>query len=268
MIFSTLKVLFQHGYQAIRKFDKQKLPAPYRGRPQLSSSDLKSELLEKCIATCPTGAITAAPFTLDMGRCIFCGECERIMPRNIHFTQSTNIWSLTRQGLVIEADKDTFNEDYYANEGLRHPMFKGAIKLRQVCAGGDGACEMEMGAAGNVNFDMRRFGIEFTASPRHSDGLVLTGAITRNMSEALHYTYSAMPEPRLLIAVGADAISGGLFATSSEIDRSFLETHTPNLYIAGHPAHPYAFIGGVRDLIGQHKKVARRRLIQEEEEKI
>ncbi len=268
MILSTLKVLFQHGYQAIRKFDKQKLPAPYRGRPKLSSIDLNQEELKKCMAMCPTGAISSAPFSLDMGKCVFCGECERMMPRNIHFTQSTQIWSLTREGLIIEADKDTFNEDYFKNKDLRFPIFKGAIKLRQVCAGGDGACETEMGAAGNVNFDMRRFGIEFTASPRHSDGLVLTGAITKNMAEAVQYTWDAMPSPKVLIAVGADAISGGLFAESSEINRSFLDTHKPNLYIAGHPAHPYAFIGGVRDLIGQHEKLAKRRMMHQEEEKI
>lgn len=260
MIFSTLKVLFQHKYQAIRKFDKQKLPAPFRGRPQLSLVGLDTKALDECIKMCPTGALTAKPFTLDMGKCIFCGECARKLPHNIGFTQSTNIWSLTREGLIIKADSDRFDEEYYENEHLRKRLFSGAIKLRQVCAGGDGACEMEMGAAGNVNFDMRRFGIEFTASPRHSDAVVVTGPITKKMAEPLRVTYEAMAEPRLLILVGADAISGGLFAKSDAIDRSFFDTHTPNLYIAGHPAHPYALIGGIRDLVGQHDRLARHRI--------
>ncbi len=260
MIFSTLRVLFQHKYQAIRRFDKQKLAAPYRGRPRLSSSGLDSEKLNTAVKICPTGALCAAPFSLDMGKCLFCGECARILPHNIVFTQSTQLWSLTREGLVISADRDDFNQQYYDNEPLRKRMFKGALKLRQVCAGGDETCEMELGAAGNVNFDMRRFGIEFTASPRHSDGIVVTGPITKKMADPLRVTYEALPEPRLLILVGSDAVSGGIFADGGEIDRSFLDNHTPNLYVAGNPSHPYAIIGGLRDLIGQHDKLARRRV--------
>ncbi len=250
MFLSTLKVLFQHKYQAIKNVDIQKLPAPFRGRPELTAKSLDNIKLAECVKMCPTGAISAAPFTLDMGKCIFCGECERMMPDNIHFTQSWYLWSLTREGLVVKADDPELQIRKKEHDNLRFKKYRRAIKLRQVCAGGDGACETELGAAGNVNFDMRRFGIEFTASPRHSDAVVLTGAITKAMSEPLKVTFAALPEPKMLIAVGADAISGGLFVDSPAIDRSFLDEHKPNLYVAGHPSHPFAIIGGIRDLIG------------------
>ncbi|MEG2756335.1 MAG: NADH:ubiquinone oxidoreductase, partial [Mucinivorans sp.] len=125
------------------------------------------------------------------------------------------------------------------------------LHLRELCAGGDGSSEAELDAAGNVNFDMRRWGIDFTASPRHCDALVVTGPITRAMSGPLEATFAAIPQPRLLIVVGSDAISGGLFADSPQIDRSPLTRHTPELYIPGNPPHPLTFIGGLRALVGK-----------------
>ncbi len=242
-------MLLKHPYQAINNLNKARIPAPYRGRPELRSEGVDKDTLKKCVQMCPTGAVAQSPFSIDMGKCIFCGECERMMPKNIHFTQSWRIWSLTRQGLIVTADDDTINLKEF--KPLRRPLFNLALKLRQVCAGGDGAAEMELTASDNVNFDMRHYGISFTASPRHADGLVLTGPITRGMADALRITYDAIPEPKVLILVGADAISGGLFAQSSEIDRSFLEGKQVNLYVAGNPPHPLAFIGGVRDLISR-----------------
>lgn len=250
MILSTLKVLFEHKRQAIPNLRKVELPAPFRGRPELKSKGLDFGKLEFTVSNCPSGAITSAPFALDLGKCIFCGECERILPSNIHFTTSWHLWSTTREGLIVKADAEPIELPSGFDEP-KFPMFRRALKLRQVCAGGDAANEMELNAAGNVNFDMQRLGIEFVASPRHADGLVLTGPITAKMAAPLEMTFAAIPQPRLLIAVGADAISGGMFALSPSIDRSFFTRHTPNLYVAGHPAHPLAFIGGLRALIGQ-----------------
>lgn len=114
---------------------------------------------------------------------------------------------------------------------------------------GDNSCEMELGAAGNVNFDMGRYGIGFTASPRHADGVVVTGPVTANMARELEATWQAVPEPKVLIAVGTDAISGGLFAESPAVNRSFFEVHRPDLYVPGNPTHPMTFITGVRALV-------------------
>ncbi len=256
MILSTLRMLLGHKFQTIKRLDKVELPPPFRGRPELYSAALNPSKLKECVETCPTGAITSEPFALDMGKCLFCGECQRTLPNNIRFTQSYKVWSLTREGLIITAEQNDSDSELDEQEykKLLRPLFRHSLKLRQVSAGGDGANEMELNAAGNVNFDMKRYGIEFTASPRHADGLVLTGPITRKMAGALQITYDAMAEPKVLIAVGAEAISGGLYANSEEIDRSFLDSHTVNLYVAGNPAHPLAFIGGVRELTSNHKR--------------
>ena len=88
------------------------------------------------------------------------------------------------------------------------------------------------------------------ASPRHADALVLSGPITRNMAQALHVCWEAIPEPKLVIAVGACAISGGLFAECEELNRDFLERFAPALYVPGCPAHPLTFICGILDLLG------------------
>jgi len=93
-------------------------------------------------------------------------------------------------------------------------LFGRSLRLRSVAAGSCNGCEAELVALGNVVFDMARFGIQFVASPRHADGLVITGAVSRNMRDALYRTYEAIPDPRMVIAVGACAINGGPFGTA------------------------------------------------------
>ncbi|MGB3079481.1 MAG: hypothetical protein WBB31_10430, partial [Saprospiraceae bacterium] len=131
--------------------------------------------------------------------------------------------------------------------------FSGSLKLRQVSAGGDNSCELELNACGNVNFDMGRYGIEFVASPRHADGIVITGPITENMAEPLQICYDAIPHPKIIILAGTDAISGGIFAGSPALNRSFLDNHKIDLYVPGNPIHPLTFINGVLDLIRKGK---------------
>jgi Ni,Fe-hydrogenase III small subunit len=109
---------------------------------------------------------------------------------------------------------------------------------------------MEVNAWSNVNFDLGRYGIDIVASPRHADALVITGVINRNMMSALQIAWDAMPEPKLVIAVGACAISGGVFAQSDSLQREFLDKFPPSLYVPGCPAHPLTFISGIMDLLG------------------
>src|SRR5258707_4753672 len=123
--------------------------------------------------------------------------------------------------------------------------FGRSLKLRSVSAGGCNGCELELNALGNVNFDMGRFGIEFVASPRHADGVVISGTTTRAMANALEATYQAVPGPKLLILFGACAISGGIFQGSGQLAREFIERHKIDLYIPGCPPHPLTFIHGL-----------------------
>ena len=107
-----------------------------------------------------------------------------------------------------------------------------------------------MNAIANVNFDAGRYGIDLVASPRHADALVLTGPVTANMATALDLCYAGMPDPKFVIAVGACAISGGLFAATPAVDRSFLGRFTPELFVAGCPPHPLTIVNGILDLLG------------------
>jgi Ni,Fe-hydrogenase III small subunit len=96
---------------------------------------------------------------------------------------------------------------------------------------------------------MGRYGIEFVASPRHADGIVITGPITQNMAEPLQICFDAVPDPKLVILAGTDAISGGIFAGSKALDRKFLDNHFIDLYVPGNPVHPLTFINGLLQLI-------------------
>ena len=132
-------------------------------------------------------------------------------------------------------------------------VFGKSLKLRQVSAAGCNGCEMELNACNNVNFDMSRFGIDFVASPRHADGIVITGPITKNMAYALEDCYKSVPAPKLVILCGACAISGGIYQDSTEINREFLEKYPVDLYIPGCPVHPLTFINGVLSYIRGRK---------------
>ena len=96
---------------------------------------------------------------------------------------------------------------------------------------------------------MSRFGIDFVASPRHADGIVITGPITSNMAAPLEICYNAIPNPKIIILAGTDAISGGIFAESNALNRQFLIDHKVDLYIPGNPVHPLTFINGILRLI-------------------
>lgn len=244
----TLKILYHQGKQFIPDLRKAKVPGIFRGRPEISTEAVDEEALAD---VCPTGAIFIHPVSIDLGRCTFCAECSRLYPGKISFTTDYKISTNRRERLVIaegSAEPVILDPERVRKEVRR--LFAGSLKLRQVSAAGDNSCELELNAAGNVNFDMGRYGIEFVASPRHADGIVITGPISSNMAEALQMTYDATPDPKIIILAGTDAISGGIFEGSPALDRSFLQIYDIDLYVPGNPVHPLTFINGVIDLLG------------------
>jgi Ni,Fe-hydrogenase III small subunit len=178
-------------------------------------------------------------------------ECAFLLEGRIRFMNDYRIAASRREDLIIRPgdDKPVRLDQSAIRKDIRK-LFRNSLKLRQVSAGGDNSGEMELNATGNVNFDFGRYGVEFVASPRHADGIVITGPVTENMAEALKICYEAVPEPSVIILVGTDAISGGMFSDSPAIDRSFIDSHKPDLYVPGNPAHPLTFINGVMDMLG------------------
>jgi Ni,Fe-hydrogenase III small subunit len=245
-----LKVLKSHGSQYVRDLRTQQVSALFRGRPVISK-DITSEELQKAVSICPVRAIDHKSASLDIGKCVFCKECAIALPEKIKFSNDYRLAANRREDLIIEAGFDSamrINEMNVRKDIRR--MFRGALKLRQVSAGGDNSTEMELAASGNVNFDLGRHGIEFVASPRHSDGIVITGPISENMAEPLQLCYNAIPEPKIIILAGTDAISGGIFEGAPALNRRFLGKYNIDLYVPGNPVHPLTFINGVLDLLG------------------
>jgi len=139
----------------------------------------------------------------------------------------------------------------------RRRLFGRSLKLRQVSAGGSGACEADLNVLGTVVFDLGRFGIQFVASPRHADGLVVTGPVSENMRSALLETYAAIPAPKLVIAVGAEAISGGIFRDHREVLDGCGSFVPVDLYIPGWPPHPLTILDGLLRLLGRLEEAGR-----------
>ena len=250
-MIGNLKILKHQGKQYIPDVTNVEVPGIFRGRPIISSEKSNEQELKDL---CPTNAIGINPVSIDMGKCTFCGECAFTFPNKIKFTKDYKIATNTREGLIIKEGHDTAIElNAHLIRKEISSYFSGSLKLRQVSAGGDNSCELELGACNNVNFDMSRFGIEFVASPRHADGLVITGAISENMAESLQICYDAIPEPKIIILAGIDAISGGIFEGSPALNRSFLNKYHIDLYVPGNPIHPLTFINGILDLIKKRK---------------
>jgi len=226
----------------------------FAGRPVIRHPENCQAGCRRCVDVCPVDAIEQADhrLRLDLGQCIFCTKCAAACDRQgIRFSDDYRMSTRGRNDLAIE-DADTFHlaaaQDHQA---LR--LFGHSLKLRQVSAGGCNACEVDINVLGTVGWDMGRFGIQFVASPRHADGLVVTGPVTENMRQALLKTYTATPDPKVVIAVGACAISGGIYKGHPESHDGIGELLPVDLYIPGCPPHPLTILDGLLRLMGRIK---------------
>ena len=222
-----LKILmtrFKQGCRTLR-FPKGKppvLPARYRGRP----------------------IIAGQGDSVDLGKLCF------IPDSGIRHSQDFRMAASRREDLVLLGEVKAFA--HILNKKIVK-MFGRSLKLRQVSAGGCNACEADINVLNTPVFDLSRFGIQFVASPRHADGIVVTGPVPRNMKEALLKTYEAMPDPKIVIAVGTCAISGGIFSEGSESSKGLDVLIPVDLYIPGCPPHPLTTLDGFLRLMGRLK---------------
>ncbi|HXP92085.1 MAG TPA: NADH-quinone oxidoreductase subunit NuoB [Candidatus Binatia bacterium] len=226
------------------------LPPLFRGRPVLDPQRCVSDCTQ-CVDICPTDAlrVTMSGPELDLGRCIFCGECVAACSSGaITFTQDWRLATSEREGLLVTRDRSLQVEAL--GRDLRRLLGR-SLRLREVSAGGCSGCDVEVNALGNVVFDSSQFGIDFVASPRHADGILVTGPVTANMKTALLATYEAIAEPKLVIAAGACAISGGIYRDHKEVGNGLEGLIPIDLYVPGCPPHPYTILDGLLRLLGR-----------------
>ena len=227
------------------------LPSRFRGLPVVDSSKCPDGCKE-CAEVCPTDAIRIEDHKvlIDMGRCLFCPDCTQACPTGaIQFSREYSLAARTREDLIFH--EQTWQRAKALEEASRK-LFGRSLKLRQVSAGGCNGCEVDVNVLNTIVFDLGRFGIQFVASPRHADGLLITGPVTQNMHLALQKTYEAVPSPKLVIAVGACAISGGPFVDHLEVHNGAASTVPIDLFIPGCPPHPITILDGLLRLLGKH----------------
>ena len=248
------------------------LSGHFRGAPRFDFANWRDA--RPAVEACPTGAISiresaaARQVTTDYGLCIFCGECSRADPGGaVQMSREFELAVRDRQDLVITAEYGV-NADGTQSElksiqrgrrlaeedgaelaarikGAIHKMLGRSLAIREVDAGSCNGCEVEITALNNPIYDLERFGMHFVASPRHADMLLVTGPVTRNMELALLKTYRATPDPKLVVAVGACGISGGIFGRNYATVGGVDQVIPVDVYVPGCPPRPHALLHGL-----------------------
>ena len=231
--------------------ESPEFPERFRGRPALDATRCAGDC-RACRDAMPSELLVlgedGSP-RLDVGDCLFAPEeVSACVHGAISFTRDHRLAARTRDDLVTPDGTLRLAD---ALEASARRLFGRSLRLRSVVAGSCGGCEAELVALGNVVFDLARFGVQFVASPRHADGIVITGAVSRNMESAVHATYDAVPDPRLVIAVGACAINGGPFRGSPEVGDGVPADVPVDLWVPGCPPHPITLLDGLLRLLGR-----------------
>jgi Ni,Fe-hydrogenase III small subunit/ferredoxin len=226
----------------------ESMPDRFRGLPHINEQSCKQRC-KQCVEVCPVEAISKKKtIDIDLGRCTFCGQCQIVCPeKKIEFTRDYRLATRQREALILPEHRPQVE----ALQGEMKKLFGRSLKLRQVSAGGCNGCEVDTNVLATLAFDLGRFGIQIVASPRHADGLLVTGPVSHNMYTALQKTYDAVPSPKLVIATGACAISGGIFRDHEQVHNGVEGILPVDLYIPGCPPHPWTILDGLVRLMGR-----------------
>jgi Ni,Fe-hydrogenase III small subunit/formate hydrogenlyase subunit 6/NADH:ubiquinone oxidoreductase subunit I len=247
--------------------EREVAPTALRGRPALDPA--RCDCNGACAEVCPSGAITltevgdgARRWQLDLARCLFCGLCAEVCPTGaLAMSNDFELAARSRDELISgvtfgasspvaieEAGAEAVSSVAALGEALGERigrLLRRSLHIRHCDAGSENACDWELNALLNPVYDLQRFGIDFVASPRHADLLTVSGAVTRNLEPALRAAYEAMPAPRLVVAVGDEACSGGILQGSYAVAGGVDRVIPVDVYIPGDPPRPQALIQGL-----------------------
>jgi Ni,Fe-hydrogenase III small subunit len=206
----------------------------------------------------PLGAAMPPPrLAVDLGRCLFCAECVTACPSGaLAYGSDHRLAARRREDLVVD-ERQGVRLAAALDERMRR-LFGRSLALREVSAGGCNGCEVEVNVLSTIVWDLGRFGVSVVASPRHADGLIVTGPVTGNMRLALRKTYDAVAPPKIVVAVGACAIAGGPYAGHPEVHDGADAVVPVDLYVPGCPPHPLTILDGLLRLLGRLESGERR----------
>jgi len=273
-MFKILQKTWQCGIVTVPYPDEPALVSEYsRARPEFDFERWRDARL--AAEVCPTGAISvkdegiSRQVTIDYGLCIYCGQCADASPEAVRVTSDFELATSDRDSLISTAEytltpegkqeRLVWRTPWHSSrtsvgprlEETIHKVLGRSLAIRQVDAGSCNGCELEIAALNNPVYDIERFGIHFVASPRHADMLLVTGPVTRNMELALRKTCAAVPCPKLVVAVGACGISGGIFGKNYASMGGVDEVIPVDVYIPGCPPRPEALLHGILLAVGR-----------------
>ncbi len=261
-MFKTVEKLIKYP-RLTQEYPQKALDSSlFVGRPEIDQD--KCSGCGECMGHCPSAAIESdtgsAKIMIDYGKCIFCALCEEICPVNaVRMTHDFELARKSKRSLksaaIIVGDDSTPAIPEGELETLLkkriNRLFGRSLQIREVDAGSCNGCDYEINALNNPFNDIERLGIHFVASPRHADMLLVTGPVSRNMEEALIKTYNAVPDPKLVVAAGACACSGGIFKGCYAAGKGIDTVIPVDVYIPGCPPRPQAILYGILEALGR-----------------